>query len=331
MTHSAVTVPAFTAGFAARNRVETLALATATTMRIGGPATVVTVEDRTDLPEILGRPHRWLGRGANLLVGDEGISEPVVRLGAAFGKLEIEALGGARSRVRVGAAHDLAALVTACVRAGLAGPEGLAGVPATVGGALRMNAGTASCWMSDWVARVEVVLPGEDRPRWLERAAMSASYRNSGLPDGTLFLGCEMELAHGDPEVLRARAAALKKAKSDTQPLALASAGCVFRNPLPTLPAGKLIDELGLKGTAIGGAQISTVHANFIVNPGRAARAADVVALIRLIRGRAWRERAVVLNIEIEPWACPDELRAHPRDLSPRDQTAMDTVMGLAS
>ena len=328
MTHSAVTVPAFTAGFAARNRVETLALATATTMRIGGPATVVTLDHRDDLGEILNRTHRWLGRGANLLVGDAGVPEPVVRLGPGFANLDIDALGGGRARVRVGAAHDLAALVAACVRAGLAGPEGLAGVPATVGGALRMNAGTASCWMSDWVARVEVVLPGEERPRWIERAAMPAAYRNSGLPDGTLFLGCEMELAKGDGEALRARAATLKKAKSDTQPLAQASAGCVFRNPLPTLPAGRLIDELGLKGTSIGGAQISTVHANFIVNPARDARAADVVALIRLIRTRAWRQRAVVLAIEIEPWACPDELRAHPRDLPALEPVS---VMGLAS
>jgi UDP-N-acetylmuramate dehydrogenase len=321
--------PAFSAGLLARNRVETTALATLTTMRIGGPATVVTLDHRDDLAEIIGRPHRWLGRGANLLVGDAGPAEPVVRLGAAFAHCDLDPLGGGRARVRVGAAHDLAALVTTCVRAGLAGPEGLAGVPATVGGALRMNAGTASCWMSDWVARVEVVLPGETAPRWLERAALPCAYRQSGLPDGTLFLGCELELAPGDPEALRTRAATLKKAKADSQPLALPSAGCIFRNPLPTLPAGRLIDELGLKGTRIGGAEVSRVHANFIVNPARDARAADVVALIRLIRARAWRERGVALAIEVEPWDCPDELRAHPRDL-PATDPAVQPALGIA-
>jgi UDP-N-acetylmuramate dehydrogenase len=210
----------------------------------------------------------------------------------------------------------LAELIAACVKAGLAGPEGLAGVPATVGGALRMNAGTSTCWMLDWVARVEVVLPGESAPRWLERSVLPAAYRSCGLPHGTLFLGCELELASADPALLKATATRLKQAKAATQPLALPSAGCVFKNPAPTMPAGKLIDELGLKGEHSGDAEISAVHANFIVNRTRAATCADVVALIRRIRERAWRERGVVLTMEVETWNCPAELHAHPRELA---------------
>ena len=305
---------AFTADFLARNRVRPTRLAEHTTMRIGGGAELVVLEDRRDLRELLARPRRWLGKGANLLVGDEGVAEPVVLLGAAFAGLEIGPIRGGSATVLAGAGLDLAKLMAATIAAGLAGPEGLAGVPATVGGALRMNAGTATCWMLDWVSRVEVVLPGEDTSRWLERAELPAAYRQCGLPPGALFLGCELTLAADDPAKLKATATRLKQAKAASQPLAARSAGCVFKNPSRELPAGKLIDELGLKGSRVGGAVVSPVHANFIVNEG-AATAADVVALVRLIRARAWAERGVVLTMEVETWNCPEELRVHPREL----------------
>lgn len=304
----------FSDGFAARNAVEVLPLARLTTMRVGGPATVVTLDAVDDLAELLDRPRRWLGKGANLLVGDEGVPEPVVRLGQRFAQLEIAAAAGGRARVRAGAAVDLAKLIAATTQAGLAGPEGLAGVPATVGGALRMNAGTATCWMLDWVARVEVMLHGERAPRTLDRAELPARYRDCGLPQGTLFLDCELELATADPERLRAMAARLKQAKAATQPLAARSAGCVFKNPSPELPAGRLIDQLGLKGTRVGGAMVSPVHANFIVNDADAT-AGDIARLITLIRRRAWDERGVALEMEVETWSCPAELRVHPREL----------------
>ncbi len=305
----------FTPDFIHANQVGELRLATLTTMRIGGPATVVTLDSRGSLAELLERPHRWLGKGANLLVGDQGVSEPVARLGPSFARCEIGPLRSGVALVAAGAALDLAELIAACVKSGLAGPEGLSGVPATVGGALRMNAGTSTCWMLDWVSRVEVVLPGTTAPRWLERAELPASYRDCGLPVGTLFLGCELSLAHGDPGALKAQGTKLKQAKAASQPLAMPSAGCVFKNPSPQLPAGKLIDELGLKGTRVGGAMVSPVHANFIVNPERVASSADVAALVRLIRERAWRERGVELRMEVETWNCPDELKLHPRDL----------------
>jgi UDP-N-acetylmuramate dehydrogenase len=305
----------FTSDFTSRNRVERLQLAAATTMRIGGTATVVTLQDRRDLPELLSGPHRWLGKGANLLVGDDEMIEPVVRLGEGFREITIDPAVGGRARVRMGAAADLAELISLCVKAGLAGPEGLAGVPATVGGALRMNAGTSTCWMLDWVTRVEVVLPGNDKPEWIERAVMPAAYRSCGLPVGTLFLGCEMELATADPLLLKATATRLKQAKAASQPLALPSAGCVFKNPAPNMPAGKLIDELGLKGSHVGDAEVSTIHANFIVNPKRTATCHDVVALIRRIREVAWRQRGVVLTMEVETWNCPAELFMHPREV----------------
>ncbi len=304
----------WSADFRSRNRIGPVRLAEWTTFRLGGAAELVHLDARADLAEALARPRRWLGRGANLLVGDAGVAEPVLRLGREFADLSHAGTRDGRALVRAGAAVDLAALIRTCSEAGLAGPEGLAGVPATVGGALRMNAGTSTCWLLDWVARVEVVLPGETVPRWLERSELPAAYRSSGLPEGTVFLGCECELAHDDPERLRARGAALKRAKAASQPLALPSAGCVFKNPSRDLPAGKLIDELGLKGASIGGARISPVHANFIVND-RGATAAEVCQLIQLVRRRAWDARAVALEMEVETWNCPEELKAHPRDL----------------
>jgi len=306
-------VTRFTSGFLERNRVRETRLCEHTTMRIGGKASLVEFNQREDLAELLATPRRWLGKGANLLVGDDGVAEPVVMLGQAFTHLVIDPLRGDRATVRAGAALDLAKLMGATIAAGLAGPEGLAGVPATVGGALRMNAGTSTCWMLDWVSRVEVVLPGESEPRWLERAELPASYRSCGLGDGVLFLGCELELAGGDPAALKATATRLKQAKAASQPLAARSAGCVFKNPSQELPAGKLIDELGLKGSRVGQAAVSQVHANFIVNDGEAT-AADVTALIKLIRTRAWRERGVALEMEVETWNCPAELKIHPRE-----------------
>lgn len=305
----------FSAGFQTRNRVAAERLAGLTTFRIGGPATVAVLDDRADLPEALASGARWLGKGANLLVGDEGLAQPVVRLGRDFDFIRDGGMREGRRVVAAGAATDLAKLISHCIAAGLAGPEGLSGVPATVGGALRMNAGTVHCWTLDFVSRVEVVLPGRSAPEWIERAALPAVYRSSGLPAGTIFLGCELALEPGDPVALKERGAKLKKAKADTQPLALPSAGCVFKNPSKELPAGRLIDQLGLKGCRIGGAEVSPVHANFIVNPGRDAQAMDVVRLVRRIRRTAFAERGVVLEMEVESWCCPDELRAHPENL----------------
>lgn len=292
-----------------RNVVRIVRLAELTTMRIGGPATVVQLEDRRDLCELLDQPHRWLGKGANLLVGDDGVDEVVVKLGSAFDTCDIAPASNGITRVTVGAGYDLAKLIATTVKAGLAGPEGLAGVPATMGGALRMNAGTSTCWTLDWVTRVEVLLPGESTPRWLERAALPAAYRSCGLPAGVLFLGAELGLAAADPEGLKATATRLKQAKAATQPLAVPSAGCVFKNPSPTCPAGKLIDELGLKGARSGAAEISMVHANFIVNPERTATAGDVATLIRRIRCAAWRERGIDMHMEVETWNCATDLR----------------------
>lgn len=314
MSHMTAGAMPVTHDFCRRNQVADMPLASRCTMRIGGPATVVTVEDRRDLPELLALPHRWLGKGANLLIGDAPAAFMVAQLGTSFSQLDIGPIQGGQAVVRCGAGLDLAKLIGASTAAGLAGPEGLSGVPASVGGALRMNAGTATCWMLDWVARVEVVLPGESEPRWLERAELPAAYRECGLPPGSVFLGCEMVLHSDDPQRLKDTGRRLKQAKAASQPLAARSAGCIFKNPSPQDPAGKLIDQCGLKGMRVGGAEISQVHGNFITNVAD-AKAVDVVELIRRIRSTVWRERGIVMELEVQTWDIDPAVRAHPDTL----------------
>lgn len=304
----------WSAGLLSRNIMEEVALGRLTTMRIGGSAALLTVNSREDLAEIRQCDGRYLGRGANLLIGDEGVQEPVIRLGEAFAQRTVTATADG-AVLQVGAAYDLGKLIGFCIDAGLAGPEGLAGVPASIGGALAMNAGTATVWLFDLVQRVEVVLPGEQQPRWLERSECPAHYRRSGLPPGTWFLACELALKSGDPATLKQTATRLKQAKAASQPLAQRSAGCIFTNPKPEIPAGRLIDELGLKGLRVGGAMVSPIHGNFIVND-HGASAADVAALIRRIRARVKAERGIELTMEVQTWGLdPEQFIPGPGDL----------------
>lgn len=290
--------------FSQGNHLAHTPLAELTTFRIGGPAHVLTLERVEDLDAALAVHPKWvLGKGANILVSDDGCQRPVLRLGRQFSATQWVEEG----LLRVGAAHDLALLIGRCCREGWGGLEGLSGVPATVGGALCMNAGTASRWFFDCVERVQVLLPNEGVPVWIERGKTDPVYRSSGFPAGTFFIGCELRLSRGEPEELLATARAMKAAKAASQPLSAASAGCIFKNPSPEMPAGRLVEELGLKGMRLGGAQISEVHGNFIINTGN-ARASEVAALVRRIRARAQEERGISLAMEIQLWDLDAEL-----------------------
>ena len=302
-------------GFKQRNAVEQRSLSDLCTMRIGGEAELITLNERDDVQVLHDISYRMLGKGANLLIGSGPFTESIVKMGPAFNTLEIEDNSADTGLVRVGAAYDLAKLIGKCIKAGLAGPEGLAGVPATVGGALFMNAGTRTVWMFECVSRVEVLLPDESKPRWLNRDEVPSVYRSCGLPAGTIFLSCEMELQRGDPETLRQQASTLKQAKAASQPLAAHSAGCIFKNPSPEMAAGMVIDQVGLKNTAVGAARVSEIHGNFIVNDGSAS-VKDVCDLIQLIRKRVWQEREIVLDLEVQTWHCPETLQQHPKEIT---------------
>jgi len=283
-------------------------LADFTTFKIGGPADwLVGVRSAAELTAIVelarthGVPVTVLGGGSNVLVPDEGVRGVVLRLALT------DVSQPAPDRVRAGAGLTMNGLVRWTIGRGLAGLEAWAGTPGTVGGAIYGNAHFGGVNISDLVTRVGVVT---GRGEGLEVAArdMGFAYDTSRLQrTGEIAIWAEFRVAPGDPAALRATARASLAFRKRTQPLALASAGCVFQNPDPArdrLPAGvpasagALVDLAGLKGRRIGGAQISPTHANFIVNHGTAT-AHDVQALIDLAR-QAVRDRfGVDLRFEV--------------------------------
>jgi UDP-N-acetylmuramate dehydrogenase len=270
-----------------------------TSYRIGGPVDVfIAPADVSDLSSALKalrergiRPF-VLGRGTNLLVRDGGIRGCVVSMEEMT---DIELIEPGVVTAQAGAA--LMEVVNRCVGWSLAGLEKLAGIPGSVGGAVVMNAGAHGAYM-DGVIQTATLLGPEGAVYEKTKDRLGLDYRTSKLDDGEIILAVRLSMDEGDPQEI-ARVVAEKLAwRRDRQPLSLPSAGSVFKNP-PGMPAGKIITELGLKGTRVGGAEVSELHGNFIVNRG-AARAADVIALIEQIRRRAREERGIDLEPEIK-------------------------------
>lgn len=250
-----------------------------------------------------------LGDGANLLVKDEGVGVLVLTLeGPALVGWRMDPQTGV---CYVGAGALLPRLVTESVRQGLGGLEGLGGVPATVGGALVMNAGGAFGEIGQVVTRVHA-MDRQGRQRTLERDEIPFGYRQSGL-EGLILLGAELALEPGDPAALRARLKETMAYKKRSQPLKADSAGCCFKNPTlgedlegigpagARVSAGLLIDRAGCKGERVGGAEVSRHHANFI-ETAAGARADDVVALMELVEGRVLDRFGVSLEREVVVW-----------------------------
>lgn len=239
-------------------------------------------------------PIKVLGRGANVLVSDDGFDGAVVRLDhSSFQKVTRRG-----TRLEVGAGVDLIPLARRCSAKGLSGLECMAGIPATVGGAIRMNAGGRFGEFSDVVRRVEVLRPEGAREFWTP-GRCGFGYRRSNIGDN-LVLSAELELSEEDPVRVRSRFEEYFEIKRATQPLADHSAGCIFKNPTGR-SAGALIDQAGLKGTACGEARVSERHANFIV-ARRGARASDVLRLIDVIRERVRALFSTDLEVEIDIW-----------------------------
>jgi len=288
-------------------------LAPLTSYKVGGPAQYYAEPaDAKQLGEVLrrtydsGLPLYVLGYGTNLLIADRGVRGVVLHLPkAGFGKLKREGL-----HVCVGAGLSLPYLVNWSVAQGLSGLECLVGVPGTVGAALRMNAGgkygelgtrVKSVWGCEFNGQPFHFLPGE----------CGFVYRDSNLKS-RLVAGCTLELEPAKANLGREFMRRVIEEKRTTQPLWMRSAGCVFKNPkLENVPpAGKLIDDLGMKGLKVGGACVSFRHANFLVCEGQ-AKAADLAELIRRIRQRVSLERGVELELEIAAWGFgADELCA---------------------
>lgn len=274
---------------------------------IGGSAAVLASPDDTDqlatvvaLGAELDVPVRVIGKGANLLVADGTVDGIVVALDAPhFRRTEIDAATGT---VLAGGGSNLEQLITATVRSGLAGLEALAGIPATVGGALCMNAGGAFGEVGPLVESV-TILESDGNLRTLQRGQYEFAYRHSNLA-GRIVAEATLALTVADDtQALRERLKEVMKYKKHSQPMAASSAGCTFKNPVGQSEhgAGKLIDDAGLKGLRIGGAEVSTVHANFIiVHDG--ATADDVLRLIESVTEQVKAKHGVDLQREVVVW-----------------------------
>ena len=250
-----------------------------------------------------GVPIRTLGKGANLLVADEGVDGIVVRLDHdEFTRLRFNAQGQV-DRVLAMAGADLFASVQEFTRQGLAGFTQMAGIPGTIGGAVRMNAGGMHGCIGDCIESVTCL---DDRGERLvyDRSQLVFAYRHCNLPD-QLVLSAVLSLEPEDPVQLRARVKDIFAAKKASQPMADQSAGCVFRNPLvdgSLVSAGRLIDEAGCKGDRIGGAEVSRSHANFITTDPDAT-AAHVQSLMEQVRQRVLQHHGVALEPEVVIWS----------------------------
>ncbi|MHC4429093.1 MAG: UDP-N-acetylmuramate dehydrogenase [Planctomycetota bacterium] len=256
-----------------------------------------------------GTPLRVLGGGANLLVADEGADGIVVKLSSpSLREVRYNRHGEARL-MRAMAGADLARTLMDATRRGLDGLSQMAGIPGTVGGAIRMNAGGAFGCIGDAVHSVTCLTRKGDLVTY-PASELHFEYRSTNIPD-PLVVAATFELRPDDPIALRKRVKEIFAFKKSTQPLAEHSAGCAFRNPVDPVseervPAGRLIEAAGLKGTTIGGASVSRHHANFVVTePG--ARAEDVLQLLELVRRRVYEHCGIELEEEVVVWRRGDE------------------------
>lgn len=269
-----------------------------TTFRVGGPADLMLsarsggeVALALEAAREAGAPALVMGNGSNLLVRDGGIAGLVVRVAEDMAALEFEG-----TRVRAGAGCLMSRLGAECARRGLAGFEPLSGIPGTLGGAAAMNAGAYGGELKDVLVEAEVLRGG--RIERMGRDELAMGYRTSRvLREGLVVTEVVLELSSGDTAEVRARTdefAARRKAK---QPLSLPSAGSTFKRPEGYF-AGALIEQCGLKGTRVGGAQVSWLHAGFIVNAGGAS-ARDIIDLIELVRTKVRLSAGVELEPEV--------------------------------
>ena len=293
-------------------------LAPLNTFRIGGPAEfLVEVESEEALQAILAWVDRFrvpfflLGLGSNVLVPDEGLVGVVAKLGGIFDRVDVDG-----TTVRAGGAVQLSKLARSTVRSGLLGLEALAGFPSTVGGAVRMNAGSYGTEICDLVTSVRVV-DREGQAIDLSVADLGAGYRTTRLQEsGQIVVEVLFELDRGDGDAASARIAELSRRRWESLPVGAPNVGSIFRNP-DAGSAGKLIDDCGLKGQTVGGAQISPKHGNVIVNTG-AGRAADVLEL--MVRAHTAVAERFAVSLE------PEVVLAGPLRAKWREETAAARV-----
>jgi len=278
-----------------------------TSFGIGGPADILAYPlDRDDIIALLssikkqGMNYIVIGGGTNLLVRDGGFRGVVIclqRLGTIRIEREYHSVGGTFSVVYTEAGAHLPKLLSFATEQGLTGLEFAAGIPGTVGGAICMNAGTASGEIGDVVDSVTLIAPNGTLVT-RGREEIGFGYRTSHIPAGHIVYDAKIILRHGDRERIKTRVTEIQDTRKQRQPWGLPSAGSVFKNPQEEA-AGKLIEAAKLKGKRVGDAQVSDKHANFIVNVGK-AKAKDVVALMEIVKQTVLDVHGVRLEPEIK-------------------------------
>jgi UDP-N-acetylmuramate dehydrogenase len=281
-----------------------------TSLRVGGVADLfLAPADLEELRRVMGWsqvhgvPVIWLGRGSNLIVRDQGIRGIVVSLQDALHDLtltgpcsQFDRRPGEFTSLRAGAGVPLTRVLHVMIREGLEGLAFAVGIPGTVGGAVVMNAGTEVGATWDVVERVRLLL-ADGRLVEVSRDEVRTGYRTAALPEQSVVLEATFRAVQGSPERVREEVRALYRRRLESQPLAHPNAGSIFKNPAGE-HAGRLIEQAGLKGCRIGNAQVSTKHANFIVNLGQAS-AAEVLALIGHIKRRVQAHAGLLLEEEV--------------------------------
>lgn len=272
-------------------------LAPLTRFRAGGAAEVLFRPiDAEDLAEFLTAkpadvPVTVIGVGSNLLVRDGGVSGVVVRLGKGFGGIKTDGV-----TVEAGAAALDPAVADTAARAGIAGLEFLIGVPGTIGGAVRMNAGAYGTEFKDIATQV-LALDLAGTLHQLSVADLKFFYRGTAMPEGWIVTAATLQGREGDPAAIMKRVAEIKAGREATQPTSARTGGSTFANP-PGGSSWKLIEQAGCRGLKIGGAQVSEMHCNFLINTGNAT-AADIEALGEEVRRRVLETLGVALEWEI--------------------------------
>lgn len=277
-------------------------LSTLTSLGIGGTTDLLRITKHDSIPAILDLldrqkiPHKFLGGGSNLLVGDGELPWVVLQLAKPDPDVVLEG-----NFAHVDAAADLGRTVTFCAKHDLGGLEGLIGVPGTVGGALRMNAGAYGTQIGSCVQEVKVYRAAQRRIEILRGDQISFEYRHTSFAPDDMMLAVTLSLPSKPyAEIIQGIRICNEKRRA-SQPMGQKSAGCIFKNP-PGASAGRMIDELGLKGLSVGDARISDRHANFFVNAGRAS-ARDMFSLVADVRERVEKAYGVKLENEVVVWS----------------------------
>jgi UDP-N-acetylmuramate dehydrogenase len=278
-----------------------VSLAQKTSLEIGGTSDVLLIHKHESLPGLIQLlkdnkvPHRFLGGGSNVLLPDGELPWVVLQLARQDPDVRFEG-----NNVFVDCAADLGRTVTTCAKHDLGGMEGLIGVPGSIGGALRMNAGAYGTQIGTYVREVKIYRAATGQIETLRGSEINFEYRHTSFAPDDIMLTVRLELpSKSYSEILQGIRICNEKRRA-SQPLNQKSAGCIFKNP-PGGSAGRMIDELGLKGHSVGDARVSDRHANFFINAGHATQS-DMLALIADVRRRVHEKFGIELEEEVIVW-----------------------------